>query len=287
MPDPNTGAFLKSYAYRSTDVGAIPDALMRGFSVVVIVDTPDMNAYPGCYPMSGLLPPPVLVYNILNTELKDPNYQEIVRNYKAGYYDFLATPDREKYMVNLIASMYKTTKPILIYTELDIERQFYVLEVLSMFMYNQFGIGLGEYESLYNPQSPPPSFTPDPRFIGNIIDLLFTNAYISKEEFSLLLPDGRIPSYRAVSILLSDFDYVFPTMEESLQAACNIVMTYRQQITTGKFCPAVRFKQKLDEARQKQINEIVMNANTRFGTKTLAEINATKAAALQQPQQKQ
>jgi hypothetical protein len=119
-----------------------------------------------------------------------------------------------------------------------------------------------------------PCFKADPKFIYTIIDLLFTNAYIGKEEYARMLPKGSIPSPRAIGIILSDFNYAFPTMEASIVAACNILDTYRYQAETGKFCPAIRVTQKLDEARQAQINNIVMNSKTRFGNKTIEELKA-------------
>lgn len=267
--------FLKSFAYRSTDAGAIPDALTRGFNVVVLVDVEETGNYPGCVAMSNLLPPPFLVYQILDTSQQEPDYQVKVQQYFSGYYAFLANPDREKSMVNLLASMYKTTHPILLYAELEVERQFHPLAILSQFMEQQFGILIANYENMFiQDQRVQPCFKADPKFIYTIIDLLFTNAYIGKEEYARMLPKGSIPSPRAIGIILSDFNYAFPTMEASIVAACNILDTYRYQAETGKFCPAIRVTQKLDEARQAQINNIVMNSKTRFGNKTIEELKA-------------
>lgn len=265
--------FLKSYAYRSTDNGAIPDALMRGFNVVVIVDVTEVPSYPGCVAMSNLLPHPSLVYLILETDRTDANYQQVVKQYMAGYYAFLASPEREQSIVNLLASMYKTTHPILLYTEIDVERQFHPLEMVSSFLMNQFGIKVGDYTNLYsNDPATSPGFLPDPKYIYQIVELLFTNAYISKEEYACLLPPVTIPGPRAVSILLSDFNHAFPTMESAVIAACNVVDTLRYQKQSGKICPVIELALKLDDERQKQVNELVMNSQTRFGNKTMAEL---------------
>ena len=267
--------FLKSYAYCSTDSGAIPDALMRGFNVVVIVDVSDVQSYPGCVAMSNLLPHPSLVYMILNTDQNDPNYQAIQQQYMAGYYTFLASPEREQSVVNLLASMYKTTHPILLFTEVDIERQFKPLQMITEFLARQFGIIVTDYSSLFvSDPSVQPRFIPEPRFIYNIIELLFSNAYIGKEEYACMLPPGVFPGPRAMSILLADYNCVFPTMQEALVAACNIIDMLRYQRQSGKLCPVVQLSQKLDEARQKQVNDLVMNSQTRFGNKTIAELKA-------------
>ena len=267
--------FLKSYAYRSTDNGAIPDALMRGFNVVVIVDVSEVESYPGCVAMSNLLPHPSLVYLILDTDLSDPAYKAKLDQYLVGYSAFLASPEREQSVVNLLASMYKTTHPILLYTEIDIERQFHPLMVLTQFLYSQFGVIVADYNSLFM-QDPAvqPGFVPDPKFVYNIAELLFTNAYIGKEEYSYILPPGSIPGPRSVSILLSDFNYAFPTMQAAVVAACNIIDTLRYQKQTGKICPVIQMTQRLDEARQQQISDLVMNSQTRFGKKTMQELNA-------------
>ena len=279
--------FLKSLAYRSTDSGAIPDALMRGFNVVVIVDVSEVQSYPACIAMSNLLPHPSLVYMILDTDLNDPNFQQVQQQYLAGYYSYLASPERESSIVNLLASMYKTTHPILLFAELDVERQFHSLQLVSQFLLQQFGIVVGDYSNLYtrDPQTQP-GFLGEPQFVFNIIELLFTNAYISKEEYANMLPPGSIPGPRACSILLSDFNYAFPTMEAAVMAACNILDALRYQQQTGKFCPAIQLTQKLDEARQKQINDLVMNSQTRFGRKTMAELSSTmnQVLGLQAPQ---
>ena len=275
VPQGQMRPFLKSYAYCSTDSGAIPDALMRGFNVVVIVDVTDERAYPSCIPMSSLLPHPSLVYLILNTDQNDPNYMAIQQQYMAGYYAFLASPEREQSIVNLLASMYKTTHPILLFTELDIERQFKPLQLLTEFLARQFGVIVADYSSLFiNDPNTQPRFVYESQFVYNIIELLFINAYIGKEEYAYMLPPGVLPGPRAISILLADYNCVFPTMHEALVAACNILDMLRYQKQTGKICPVIQLSQQLDEARQKQVNDLVMNSQTRFGNKTIAELKA-------------
>jgi hypothetical protein len=279
MAAPNQGSFLKSYAYWTTDANAIPDAMMRGFNVVVIADVCDAQLYSGCVVMSRLLPHMELSYMILNTELNDPNYPSIQNQYLAMYYEYLRSPDREDTLVNILASMYKTNKPILFFTESDVEQQFYPLEVLVKLMANEFGIILANYSNLFvDDPNLQPGFVPEPRFIWRIAEMLFTNAYISKEEYATILPDNSIPSSRSVSILLSDYNCVFPTMQAAITAACNIINTYKFQAQTGRICPVINMSAKLDEARQKQVKAIVEDSNARFGKKTMAELSSPQFA---------
>jgi hypothetical protein len=279
MAQPNKGSFLKSYAYWTTDTNAIPDAMMRGFNVVVIADVCDSQLYQGCVVMSGLMPPVSLCYSILNTELNDPNFPAIQNQYLAVYYDYLRSPEKEDSVVNILASLYKTNKPILFFAESDVEQQFYPLEVLVKLMANEFGIIVANYSNLFmDDPSVQPGFIPEPRFIWRIAEMLFTNAYISKEEYASILPENAIPSSRSVSILLSDYNCVFPTMQAAITAACNIISTYRFQTQTGRICPVVNMTAKLDEARQKQVRAIVEDSNARFGKKTMAEISAPQFA---------
>lgn len=264
--------FFKSCLYCSSDPGTIPDALMRGFNVVVLVDVEESNQYPACFPISTLLPPYALVAMIINTDRNMPDYEQTVQSYLQLYYNFLAAPQQEVHIVNLLASMYKTNKNVLIYAEYDVEKQFYPLFILTNFFLNQFGINILPYESLFMTNEQPPIFNPQPEFIYRIVELLFTNAYISKEEYSVLLPVGSIPSPRSIQILLSDYNYSFPTMEVAITAACNIIDSYKRQAQTGMYCPVIQLTKTLDEARQQQIQQVISNSNTMFGKHSITQI---------------
>ena len=256
--------FLKSYMYISTNVQAIPDALMRGFSVVVLADVEDSGYYPGCVVMSNLLPPPPLVYEILNTDRSDPNYNQIINHYYQSYYMFLGDPGREESIVNILASLYKTTHPLLIFTEDSIQQQFGPLNVLVQFFHDCFGIVVSDYANI-NTMQQQPYFIPDPKFVYNILEELFINSYISKVEYAMKLPEGAVPSPRSVSILLSDYNTVFPNLKSALIAAVNIINMIRQEQVSGKQSPVVQFTKSIDQARQQEIENIVQNSNTTFG----------------------
>lgn len=257
--------FFKSAIYLSSDHGSIPDALMRGFNVVVIVDLEEAGYYPACYPMSSLLPPPNLVNLILNTDRSAFDYMQIEQMYDQAYYNYIASPNLEGHIVNLIASIYKTNKNVLLFAETDVEQQFRPLRILSLFFATQFGINLLPYESLFGPPQNIPLFTPAPEYIYKIIELLFTNNFVSKEEYACVLPPNAVPSPRAISILLSDYNYIFPTMEVALKAACNIIDTYRKQQQTGMKQPVIEFTKALDECRNQQIQQLINNSNVHFG----------------------
>lgn len=256
--------FLQSALYCSDDQGAIRDALMRGFNVVVIVDVEEARLYPACYPISSLLPPPALVGIILNTDRTAPDYLQVEQYYLSSYYNYMASPNVEDHIVNLIASMYKTNKPVLIYAEHEVEMQFKPLQVLCTFFATQFGINILAYECLFYQQQPP-IFNPQPEYIYRIVDLLLAHNFVTKEEYSCIIPPGSVPSPRAISILLSDYNYIFPTMEAALTAACNIIDTYRKQQETGKVMPVVEMTKVLDDVRNQQVQQLISNSNTHFG----------------------
>lgn len=256
--------FFKSAIYYSSDPGTIPDALMRGFNVIVLVDVEETKFYPGCFPMSSLLPPPSLVTMILNSDQSKEDYKTIEQNYYNSYTQYMASPIVENHIVNFLAGIYKTNKNILVYCEYDVEKQFGPLRVLHNFFLVNFGINLLPYEYIFQPQQPM-IFNPQPEFIYRVIELLFTNNYVTKEEYACVLPNGAIPSERAISILLSDYNYAFPTMEAAVTAACNIIDVYRQQVLTGRIIPVIEMSKNLDACRMQQVQQIVSNSNIKFG----------------------
>lgn len=262
--------FFKSALYFSLDAGAPPDALMRGMNVIVLLDVDEARYFPACFPMSGLLPPPSLVNVIVNTDRTAPDYPQTEQFYLQSYYNYMTSPNVEDHIVNLLASMFKTNKSALLYTDYDIELQFRPMQVLTTFFATQFGINILPYETLFYEQQPA-IFNPLPDNIYRIVELLLANNYITKEEYACLLPPNAVPSPRSVSIILSDFNYVFPTMEAALTAACNILDTYRQA-QSGKVMPVIEMSKALDDIRNQQIQQLVSNSNTRFGNKTIGEL---------------
>lgn len=269
--------FFKSMMYSTNDPGAIPPALARGFNVVVILDREEMQFYPGCVCMSTLLPPPILVIELNNSDLSDPNYPNIFKGYMMKYQGYLQSTTVEGSITNLLAAMYCTTHPTLIYTEMETDHQFRILENIHTLFARYFGITIGMFDAFIT-NNPDPnkaaSFVPHPNFIFTILDLLYLNGYIDANEYAIKYPvdpQGRlmfIPSSRACSRLLSKFNCVFgDNLKSTMVAACNILQDMRQQAITGKICPVVRVTEQLDNARMQEINAIVQQVNNRFGRK--------------------
>lgn len=257
--------FFKSYMYYTTDPQNIPNALRRGFNVIAIVNPEEMKFYPGCIAMSNLLPSPSNVINLINTDRTQPDYQEIVKKYLYDYQLYLSLADREDSIVALLASLYKTSHSILLFVEYESDQQFMILYNILEFFKNCFGIIGADYKNLYN-NDPKlnPGFVPDPKFIFNVIDLLFVNGYINKYEYAKFIPNGAVPSPRASSILLSDYNYAFPNLKASMIAVYNIVTALKQEALTGKKVLAIVNTEQLDSAIMSEIEYIVNNTTAKF-----------------------
>jgi len=251
----------------------IPDALMRGFNVACIVNPEEMQYFPGCVAMSNLLPHPYSVIDLLNAERKDPNYPAILQKYMLDYQKCLLSKDKEEPVCAIIASIYKTSKPLLLFVERESNSQFHIIESVAYFLRNFFGIIIGPYENIMR-QDPNfnPGFIADPRYMFAVADLLFCNGYISKKEYAYYVPEGCIPSERACSILLSDYNYVFPNLQASITAVINIIRMLKEESVTGKTNVAFQITEKLNEEYQKEINNIVANSNYRFGRKPVGGV---------------
>ena len=274
MINPQQQQFLKSYIYYSNDLGTIPDALMRSMNVVCLVDPSEMSRFPGCYSLSMLLPNTQSILDLLNIDNDDPHKPAYLNKFLADYQIWLSMSDKEDSMVVLLASVYKTTHPVLLYCDYDVDSQFHILESLGAFLKNIFGIVIGRYEDIYtNDPSKSPAFIPAPQYQYAILDLLFINGYISKEEYAVKLPPGSIPSPRAIPLILSDFNYTFVNLNESLRAVCNIIETIKHEALSGKQCPVVQISKALENERQQKIAKIVNDSKSRFGNKTIAELN--------------
>ena len=259
-------SFFKSYLYFTVNPEHIPDALRRGFTVLTIVNPEETKFYPGCVPMSNLLPSVTSVIDLINTDRTQPDYNDVVKKYVIDYQQYLSLGDRESSIVTILAAMYKTTHPVLLFSEYESNQQFLILDNVLTFFKNAFGIIAGDYNNIcYNDPALQPGFLPDPKFIYNIIDLLFVNHYISKLEYARLMPDGAIPSPRASSILLSNYNYAFPNLKASMMAVYNILMALKQEASTGLKSIAVINTDQLDKAVMDEIDYIVNNStNTKF-----------------------
>ena len=57
---------------------------------------------------------------------------------------------------------------------------------------------------------------------------------------------------------------------------------YRYQAQSGKVCPVIQIAKHLDECYEAKIKQLVSNSKTRFGNKTVEELNQIAAGRVAQ-----
>lgn len=238
--------------WSTDDPGAIPDAMARGFQIICIVDTGESQKFPNCSIMSNLLPPPEAL-----TAYIDGN----VQLGKQIYTQYLLSKGREESIAVLLAALHKKPLNFLIYVEYEPNQEFHILETLIEFFYNVFGIVIG----IYGSKNCVPNVLPSAPTDFTILDILFCNGYISKEEYAMSQPKGTIPSDRAASILLRDLNYGFSSMKECLKACVMYLDSIRNEVLTGNTNPVFIMNQKMEQRQEKAIDDRVMQSQTRFG----------------------
>jgi hypothetical protein len=245
--------FLRGRLYASNDPGSIPDALSCGFVVIALVDVGNALQYPNCAIMSSLLPPPDAITDILNG-----NVPLGVQKYTA----YLADAAREDSIVCLLAALYQKPANFLLYTEFEPDREFHILETLSTFLANAFGIIVGGYRLPNRPALTMRS----PQFDFTISDLLYVNGFITVQEYVRMIPPNAVPSPRAMSVLLRHINYGFKSMEDCARACMGMINDIRMELTTGKKSPIMMVtptlsKDALVELHTRKVNQKVMQAN--------------------------
>lgn len=216
--------FLLGKIYASNDLGAIQHALSYGGRVIVIVDVNQKNDFPGCVLLSNLLPPPDVI-----TEFLDGNVPRAIQLYKA----FLADVNREDTIVHILAALHHNPNNLLIYSELESDREFHILETIISFFKEAFGIAIGWYG---NPDYPSISLDlPEYHFI--IADLLFVNDLIDIKDYAIMTPVDALPSPRAAHKILQITNYGFRTIEEAMRFVLAILNDIRIQAQTGLINP--------------------------------------------------
>lgn len=239
--------------WSTDDPGAIPDAMARGFQVIAIVDTGEAQRFPNCSIMSNLLPPPESL-----TAYIDGN----VQLGKQIYTQYLLSKGREDSIAVILAALHKKKDMnFLLYVEYEPNMEFHILETIIEFFYNIFGIVIG----IYGSSKCLPNVIPTPQNQFAIVDILFCNGYINKQEYALIMPKGTIPSDRAASILLRDLNYGFNSMEECLKACVMYLDSIRTEALTGAINPVMVMNEKLEAKQEQAINNRVMESQTRFG----------------------
>lgn len=246
--------FLKGRLYASSDQGSIADAMTCGLQVIALVDTGQAYQYQsmGCVVVSSLLPPPESITDIINGNLPMGI---------AKYKQYLASPNREEAIVCLLAALFQKPRGFLLYCEYDPDKEFHILETLSSFLMEVFGIIVGVYR---NPKYPATSIK-DPGFDYRIADLLFVNNFIDRKTFAMMIPPNAIPSPRACQALLRHINYGFNSMEDCVRACMSMLQDIRVEVTTGKVSPMLIIPpgltpEQMDEVKKRKVEEQVLNA---------------------------
>ena len=218
--------FFKGKLFASCDQGSIAEAMTCGMQVIALVDVGQAYQYQsmGCVVISSLLPPPEVITDILNG-----NLPQGIQKYKM----FLASSNNEQTIVCLLAALHQKPMGFLLYTEYDSDREFHILETISQFLVEVFGIIVGIFR---NPKYPATSIK-DPQFDYRIADLLFVNNFIDRKIYAMLTPLNAVPSPRACQVLLKHINYGFNSMEDCVKACLGMLNDIRQEIQTGKVNP--------------------------------------------------
>ena len=238
--------------YATIDMGAVQDALQRGWLVGMVSETPPLQ-HPNCASLSMLLPPyPVL--EAYSNQRPDMG--------RAIYLDFLNSPDLDKSMAQILGALRKF-KRILLYIEPDPNKEFYILDTIAEFMFNIFGLKIG----IYNHPDVPAAIYANSLANFNISDCLFRNGIISKEEYAFMIPPECVPSNASCALLLQSINFGLGSVEEVLKVTCQLLHEIRQTVTTGRPSPVMIVQDKDIQDQKNKIDKMVQNSNTIYGDK--------------------
>ena len=104
----------------------------------------------------------------------------------------------------------------------------------------------------------------------NIVDCLFRNGCISKEQYAMMLPVNAVPSWASCAILMQSINYGLPSERDALNYCCQILHDIRQEYLSGgaKVRPPMTMLNQEDlKEKQAEIDRMVQNSKTRFGNK--------------------
>jgi hypothetical protein len=236
--------------YATIDMGAVEDALQRGWIVAMVSETMPVQ-HPNCGSLSMLLPPfPVL-------EAYSNQQPQMAR---AIYLEYLNSIDLDQTISKVLGCL-RNFKRVLLYIEPDPNKEFHILDTIAEFMLNVFGLRIG----MYNHPDMPAGIFASPMTNFNIADCLFRNGAISKEEYAFMIPPECVPSNASCALLLQSINFGMGSVEDVLRVTCQLLHEIRQTVTTGRPSPVMIINDK-DIAKQKaQINQIVQNSKTIYG----------------------
>ena len=244
--------FLNGRLYATNDPGMLQHAITCGMQIIALVDVNQKDQYPGCICLTNLLPPPDVITDIL-----DGNVLGGVQKYKS----YLVDPKREQTVVCILAALYRKPQNFLLYVEYDPDKEFHIIETITGFFAEAFGIIIGWYGDVRFPAAS----IANPAYDFIIADLLFVNGYIDMKEYALMTPPDAVPSPRACSIILRLINYGVNTMEDAVRIAMAILNDVRLEVQTGKINPILFVhpqlpSSSLEELHKRKVESDILNA---------------------------
>ena len=244
---------VKSLLYCTVDMGAVQNALQRGWRVLLVAETRPIP-HPNCGLLSSLLPVPMVCEAYLNGR------PDIGHNI---YYDQLNSQQMDPVIATILASIMKPNSNLLLYVEPDPNKEFLILDTIGEFFHNSFGVNMGQY----NHYDLPASLSENNTFNFNIADCLFRNGMISKEEYAFMIPPNFIPNPQSCALLLQSINFGLPNQQAVINLSCQILHDIREQVKTGKKSVISILSEQDIKNRQELIDKRVQNSLTRYGDK--------------------
>lgn len=250
----NTG-LLRGLLYCTVDMGAVQDALQRGWQVAMVAETHPLP-HPNCSLLSSILPPYEAIDAYLN---KRP---DIGREF---YLQYLASQEKDPVIAVMLSALQSNQRNLLIFVEPDPNREFYILDTIAEFFFTAFGVQMGQYGHLDKPARNVRS----PMTDYNIADCLFRNGCISKEQYAMMLPPTMVPSWASCAILMQSINYGMRSQQEALMYCCQMLQDIKKAYLAGdkKAPPFVMLNKNDIKDRQAEIDKRVQDSKTRFGDK--------------------
>ena len=244
---------VKSLLYCTVDMGAVQNALLRGWRVLLVAETRPLP-HPNCGLLSSLLPVPMVCEAYLDGR------PDIGHNI---YYDQLNSQQMDPVIATILASLKKPNSNLLLFVEPDPNNEFFILDTIGEFFRNSFGIVMGQYDHY----DLPASLMESNNFNFNIADCLFRNGMISKEEYAFMIPPNYVPNPQSCALLLQSINFGLPNQQAMIELSCRILQDIREQVKTGKKSVVTILSDQDIKNRQDIIDKRVQNSLTRYGDK--------------------
>ena len=217
--------------YCTTSPEAVEYALNSRFLIGILSDTlkPNNMTEVGA---STLLPPPESIFATLEQGIEIGT--GLYKQYLNTRSDLI-----EPVLCTIMGSIISRPSTLLLFVEKDPNEQFKILNTLAEFFYTTFGFMPGYIDNKGN-------ITTEFNKIknincdANIADLLFRNNLITPEQYSIMFPQGLLPSIKSCGVLLKSMNYGFKNIEE-YQVYCRKLLDEMYQAKlTGVFNPMIK-----------------------------------------------